>query len=200
MTSSFFLRDLRVRRSGFAMHHCHVSCAEQRGFVVQHDPHRNALHQWTQTTFVAEGIHETRFAQFRKNLGGNPSADVHPMHRENFQSEIACGCSIDLGKNIHRPLAQRTLSAQAVTRNHHGMIVAILELLSQPGLFLTFAGLAQKFVDTELAGAGEYAFPAHVPVLFVQVVPQFGLQIVGGTEVCVSAFSREWNVASAVPK
>src|SRR6185312_3416358 len=80
------------------------------------------------------------------------------------------------------------------------MIVAILELLRQPRFFRSFAGLPQELINVELAGTGQHAFPAHMSVFLVQVLPQFRLQIVRWSEICMSTFGGKRNMTSAVPK
>jgi len=173
--------------------------ADERGFVVHDDPHRHRREEVFHSARADEGFHELPVGEFGNDFGGDAAANVNAAGGENFQGEVRRFGAVIFNEQFQRLDAEIGFVVERGAGDDFGGLFAAQFGGEPPGLRAAF-GVAQEFVDMELAGTGEDGFPIHLAETFAQVDQEFDVQIRPRGEIRVAAFGGDGQMTIAIPE
>src|SRR6185312_13787968 len=133
------------------------------------------------------------------DFGSDAAADVNAARGQNFQREVGSFRAVIIYKQIQCLYAEIGFAFERGAGDNARRFFAA-QFGGEPFGFSAAPGIAEKFVDVELAGAGKDGFPIDLAKAFPEIVQQFDVQVGARSKIRVAAFRGYRQVAIAVPE
>ena len=152
------------------------------------------------TMLTKEAAHEGAVGELGQNLGRDAAADVDAAGGEEFEREVGGLGAVISGEEIEGLFAERGFFGERGAGDDSGRReFATRKFFGEPRGFFTASGVAEKFINIELAVAGEDMFPDDLAEWFLQMLQQGDVECGARGEVGVATFGGDGDLPCAAP-